>query len=56
MVNAAFSFGRLFLAFFLVALNGFFVASEFALVRIRSTTVERLVEEGNPERPPSRTR
>ncbi|AHG04529.1 cobalt transporter [Halobacterium sp. DL1] len=48
MVNAAFSFGRLFLAFFLVALNGFFVASEFALVRIRSTTVERLVEEGEP--------
>jgi len=38
--------GRLFVALVLVLLNGFFVASEFAFVRIRSTSVERLVEEG----------
>ena len=48
MVDVAFSVGRLLLAFFLVALNGFFVASEFAFVRIRSTTVDALVEEGKP--------
>ena len=46
MVDVAFSVGRLLLAFFLVALNGFFVASEFAFVRIRSSSVEQLVEEG----------
>lgn len=40
--------GRLFLALVLVLLNGFFVASEFAFVRIRSTSVETLVEEGRP--------
>jgi CBS domain containing-hemolysin-like protein len=36
----------LILALFLVALNGFFVAAEFALVKIRSTQVDRLVREG----------
>lgn len=46
MVDVAFSVGGLLLALFLVILNGFFVASEFAFVRIRSTTVETLVEEG----------
>jgi CBS domain containing-hemolysin-like protein len=40
------STGRLLGALFLVALNGFFVASEFALVRVRSTAVDRMVEEG----------
>lgn len=40
--------GRLFLALVLVLLNGFFVASEFAFVKIRSTSVETLVEEGRP--------
>ncbi|MDZ7687528.1 MAG: hemolysin family protein [Halobacteriales archaeon] len=40
--------GRLFVALVLVLLNGFFVAAEFAFVRIRSTSVERLVEEGRP--------
>lgn len=40
------SVGGLLLALFLVALNGFFVAAEFAFVRIRSTTVETLVEDG----------
>jgi len=46
MVNVALSAGQLLLALVLVLLNGFFVASEFALVRIRSTAVDRLVEEG----------
>ena len=40
------SSGRLLGALFLVALNGFFVASEFALVRVRSTAVDQMVEEG----------
>ena len=34
------------LALFLVALNGLFVAAEFALVKIRATQVDRLVREG----------
>ncbi|WP_336133959.1 hemolysin family protein [Natronomonas amylolytica] len=46
MVDLAFSAGRLFIALFLVALNGFFVASEFAFVRVRSTSVEQLLAEG----------
>jgi CBS domain containing-hemolysin-like protein len=33
-------------ALFLVALNGLFVAAEFALVKIRATQVDRLVGEG----------
>ena len=48
MVDLVLSTGQLLLALFLVVLNGFFVASEFALVRIRSTAVDRLVEEGRP--------
>ncbi|MFC6726123.1 hemolysin family protein, partial [Halobium palmae] len=36
----------LLLAFFLVFLNGFFVAAEFALVRIRPSRVSALVDEG----------
>jgi CBS domain containing-hemolysin-like protein len=32
---------------FLVLLNGFFVASEFALVRVRSTRIAQLIDEGN---------
>ena len=48
MVDLVFSAGRVLLAFFLVLLNGFFVAAEFSYVRIRSTTVETLVEEGAP--------
>jgi CBS domain containing-hemolysin-like protein len=35
-------------ALLLVALNGLFVAAEFAFVRIRATRVDRLVEEGKP--------
>jgi len=46
MVNVAFSVGRVLAALFLVVLNGFFVASEFAFVRVRSTSVEQLAEEG----------
>ncbi len=33
-------------ALFLVALNGLFVAAEFAFVKIRATQVDRLVREG----------
>src|SRR6478672_8397942 len=33
--------------FALVALNGFFVAAEFALVKVRVTRIEQLVQEGN---------
>ncbi|WP_222918777.1 hemolysin family protein [Natrinema sp. SYSU A 869] len=45
-VDLAFSFGRLLFALFLVFLNGFFVAAEFAYVRIRPTQIEELVAEG----------
>jgi len=48
MVELLLSVGRLLAALFLVALNGFFVASEFALVRVRSTSVDQMVEEGTP--------
>ncbi|RAW46801.1 cobalt transporter [Halorubrum sp. 48-1-W] len=48
MVNVALSVGQLVLALFLVVLNGFFVAAEFAFVRIRGTSVDQLVEEGRP--------
>ena len=46
MVEVALSVGRLLVALFLVGLNGFFVAAEFAFVRVRATSVEQLVEEG----------
>jgi CBS domain containing-hemolysin-like protein len=36
----------LFLAFLLVLLNGFFVAAEFALVKVRSTRIAELANEG----------
>lgn len=48
MVDHLLSSARLIGALFLVFLNGFFVASEFALVRIRSTAVDQMVEEGRP--------
>ena len=35
------------LIFFIVALNGFFVASEFALVSVRRTRVQKLADEGS---------
>jgi CBS domain containing-hemolysin-like protein len=43
-----FSAFSLLLALFLVLLNGFFVAVEFALVKVRPTRIETLVEEGKP--------
>jgi CBS domain containing-hemolysin-like protein len=46
MVDILFSTGRLLAAFALVALNGFFVASEFAYVRVRSSAVDQMVAEG----------
>ena len=46
MVDIAFALGRLLIAFVLVVLNGFFVATEFAFVRIRSTSVEQLADDG----------
>lgn len=46
MVDFALSAGRLIVALFLVVLNGFFVAAEFAFVRVRATSVEQLVEDG----------
>ncbi|MBP1987657.1 hemolysin family protein [Halolamina salifodinae] len=46
MVDVALSLGRLLVALLLVGLNGFFVAAEFAFVRVRATSVEQLAEEG----------
>ncbi len=48
MVDLLWSAGGIAVALFLVLLNGFFVASEFAFVRVRSTSVEQLAEEGRP--------
>ena len=48
MVAVAVSVGRVVGALVLVVLNGFFVASEFAFVRVRSTSVEQLAAEGRP--------
>ncbi len=39
---------RLFIVLILVAINGFFVAAEFALVSARRTRIEQLAEEGSP--------
>lgn len=38
---------QLFLVFFLIFMNGFFVAAEFCSVKIRSSRLETLVQEGN---------
>ena len=38
---------NIFLVLFLVILNGFFVAAEFAMVKVRSSRIETLVSEGN---------
>lgn len=37
------------LVIFLVLLNGFFVAAEFAIVKVRSTQIEQLLDEGQPK-------
>ena len=42
------SIGGLLLAFFLVIMNGVFVAAEFAFVKIRPTRVDALVDRGKP--------
>ncbi|MCX7963875.1 MAG: hemolysin family protein [Candidatus Sumerlaea chitinivorans] len=39
--------GRLVAVIFLLLLNGFFVAAEFAIVRVRGTTVEKLLKRGS---------
>ncbi|MCD2201117.1 MULTISPECIES: hemolysin family protein [unclassified Halobacterium] len=46
MADLGLSAAKLGVALFLVVLNGFFVAAEFAFVRVRATSVEQLVEEG----------
>ena len=38
---------NLFLIVFLLFSNGFFVAAEFAMVKVRKTRIEQLVKEGN---------
>src|SRR5665213_4352835 len=38
----------LFLTFFLVLLNGFFVAAEFAMVRVRGSQIELKAKTGSP--------
>ncbi len=38
---------KLLLVIFLVLLNGFFVAAEFALVKVRQTRITQLISEGN---------
>lgn len=40
-------FLKIILVIFLVLLNGFFVAAEFAMVKVRSTRIEQLVTGGN---------
>ena len=47
MEESAFSWLSLFAALVLVALNGFFVAAEFALVRVRETRLVQLEQEGS---------
>jgi CBS domain containing-hemolysin-like protein len=46
MVNVALSAAQVVLALILVVLNGFFVAAEFAFVRVRGTSVEQLAADG----------
>lgn len=46
MADLVLSAARIGLALFLVVLNGFFVAAEFAFVRLRSASVETMVEDG----------
>ncbi len=51
--STGFDFGlislNLLLVVFLVLLNGFFVAAEFALVKVRASRLQQLESEGNPK-------
>ena len=38
----------------LIALTAFFVASEFAIVKVRSTRIDQLIEEGKPNAIPAK--
>lgn len=51
MANIVLAAGRIGLALFLVFLNGFFVAAEFAFVRLRPASVETLIQEGRRTAP-----
>ena len=42
-------FLRILLVFFLIFMNGFFVAAEFACVKIRASRLETLINEGNKQ-------
>ncbi|GIN22177.1 MAG TPA: HlyC/CorC family transporter [Bacillus bacterium] len=42
---------KLFLVFFLIGITAFFVASEFAIVKIRSSRLDQLIAEGNKKAP-----
>ena len=46
-MNPSDIFINLFIIIFLLFVNGFFVAAEFSLVKIRKTRLEQLIEEGN---------
>ncbi len=39
--------GKIVFSFFLIGLTAFFVAAEFAFIRLRSTRIDQLIEEGN---------
>ena len=40
-------FINVFIIVFLLFVNGFFVAAEFALVKVRKTRLEQLINDGN---------
>jgi CBS domain containing-hemolysin-like protein len=47
--NGTEAFWQIGLVVFLVLLNGVFVAAEFAIVKVRSTQIEQLLDEGQPK-------
>ena len=47
MAESLFLFFHIFLVILFVLLNGFFVASEFSMVKVRSTRINQLSKEGN---------
>lgn len=49
--SAEVAFFKLLVILFLVLLNGFFVASEFAIVKVRGSQLEALVEQGDKRAP-----